>query len=64
MVMCNFLAAGPTVAIVETTIDFFGPPGPNFTKDISKIAYFYTTTGTDAARIHLFQISSTDSTQR
>lgn len=44
MVMCNFLAAGPTVAIVETTIDFFGPPGPSFTKHISKIAYFFTST--------------------
>ncbi|EME78795.1 uncharacterized protein MYCFIDRAFT_157527 [Pseudocercospora fijiensis CIRAD86] len=44
MVMCNFLAAGPTVAIVETTIDYFGPPGPEFTSKISKIAYFFTTT--------------------
>lgn len=35
---------GPTVAIVETTIDYFGPPGPDFTANISKIAYFYTTT--------------------
>ncbi|KAF7193306.1 putative MFS-type transporter [Pseudocercospora fuligena] len=34
----------PSVAIVETTIDYFGPPGPDFTAKISKIAYFYTTT--------------------
>ena len=42
--MCNFLAAGPSVAIVQTTEDFFGPPGPSFASSISKVAYFYTTT--------------------
>ena len=41
---CNFLAAGPTVAIVEITVDFFGPPGPDFAKHIAKISYFFTTT--------------------
>ncbi|CRG88992.1 putative transporter mfc1 [Talaromyces islandicus] len=41
---CNFLAAGPTVAIVETTVDFFGPEGPNFSAQVSKVAFFYTTT--------------------
>ncbi|KKK12516.1 hypothetical protein P175DRAFT_0440894 [Aspergillus ochraceoroseus IBT 24754] len=41
---CNFLAAGPTVAIVETTIDFTGPMGPDFSAHISKIAFFYSTT--------------------
>ena len=40
----NFLAAGPTVAIVAVTTDFFGPPGPDFNKHIAKIAYFFTTT--------------------
>ena len=25
MFMCNFLAAGPTVAILETALDFFPP---------------------------------------
>jgi MFS family permease len=51
MVMCNFLAAGPTVAIVEITIDFFGtpPPGPGapspgFAAAIAKVAYFFTST--------------------
>lgn len=44
MVMCNFLAAGPSVAIVDITIDYFGPPGPEFVSQISKIAYFFTTT--------------------
>lgn len=44
MVMCNFLAAGPTVAIVEITVDFFGPPGPTFTSNIAKVAYFFTST--------------------
>ncbi|KAM0558077.1 hypothetical protein ACHAPJ_005244 [Fusarium lateritium] len=41
---CNFLAAGPTVAIVSITESFFGPPGPEFTHQIAKIAYFFTTT--------------------
>jgi len=45
MVMCNFLAAGPTVAIVETALDFFpsartGDP----TWAIQKTAYFFNTT--------------------
>jgi MFS family permease len=42
--LCNFLAAGPTVAIVDITIDFFGPPGPTFVSHISRVAYFFTTT--------------------
>ncbi|KAJ9635914.1 hypothetical protein H2201_000091 [Coniosporium apollinis] len=41
---CNFLAAGPTVAIIDITVYFFGPPGPNFVAHISKVAYFFTTT--------------------
>jgi MFS family permease len=44
---CNFLAAGPTVAIVDVTATFFGPPGPqdpNFAKNIPRVAYFFTTT--------------------
>ncbi|KAK8212282.1 major facilitator superfamily domain-containing protein [Phyllosticta capitalensis] len=40
----NFLAAGPTVAIVAITTDFYGPPGPGFEGHISKVAYFFTTT--------------------
>lgn len=40
----NFLAAGPTVAIVDITISFYGPPGPDFAANIAKIAYFFTTT--------------------
>lgn len=44
MVMCNFLAAGPTVAIVDITVDFTGPPGPDFLSEIAKVAYFFTTT--------------------
>ncbi|USW57028.1 Putative major facilitator superfamily, MFS transporter superfamily [Septoria linicola] len=43
MVMCNFLAAGPTVAIVETTIDFFGA-GSDFTANLAKISFFFTAT--------------------
>ncbi|KAJ4252321.1 hypothetical protein NW762_010919 [Fusarium torreyae] len=40
----NFLAAGPTVAILDTTTDFFGPAGPDLDDNIAKIAYFFTTT--------------------
>lgn len=49
MLMCNFLAAGPTIAIVKTTMDFF--PGANpmldpvfFESSICKVAYFFTST--------------------
>jgi MFS family permease len=46
MLLCNFLAAGPTVAIVDVTIDFMGvpPTDPGFTAAISKVAYFFTAT--------------------
>ena len=56
MFFCNFLAAGPTVAVVAITIDFFGtppyppnsppvgPPSPAFLSSIAKVAYFFTTT--------------------
>lgn len=45
MLICNFLAAGPTIAIVETAEDFF----PNFAQTglapaINKTAFFFTTT--------------------
>jgi MFS family permease len=51
---CNFLAAGPTVAIVEITVDFFGPPGPTFTSHIAKVAYFFTTTALLQGMSNLF----------
>ncbi|KAK5059919.1 hypothetical protein LTR84_009802 [Exophiala bonariae] len=46
MFFCNFLAAGPTVAIVDITIDFTGvaPPMPGFPAAIAKISYLFTTT--------------------
>ncbi|KAI0430238.1 major facilitator superfamily domain-containing protein [Xylaria sp. FL1042] len=42
MLVCNFLAAGPTIAIVSTATDFF----PDFDPDdsVSRVAYFFTTT--------------------
>ncbi|KAL0259835.1 hypothetical protein SLS55_005575 [Diplodia seriata] len=40
----NFLAAGPTVSMVEVTTDFFGPPGPTFEANIAKASYFFTST--------------------
>lgn len=49
MLWCNFLAAGPTVAIVQTTLDFFPASAPavdpvGFSNNIAKISYFFTTT--------------------
>lgn len=49
MLCCNFLAAGPTVAIVKTTLDFFpdAPPSTDpaqFNKNIAAVSYFFTTT--------------------
>lgn len=48
MFFCNFLVAGPAIALVEITIDFFGPPGQTyasamaFESNIAKTAYFIT----------------------
>ncbi|KAK7514488.1 major facilitator superfamily domain-containing protein [Phyllosticta citriasiana] len=50
----NFLAAGPTVAIMEITMDFYGPPGPGFAHHISKVAYFFTTTALCQGMSNLF----------
>lgn len=49
MLWCNFLAAGPTVAIVQTTLDFFPGALPTsdpagFSANIAKVSYFFTTT--------------------
>ncbi|POR39623.1 Putative MFS-type transporter [Tolypocladium paradoxum] len=47
MAMCNFLAAGPTIAIVQTALDFFPDAMANntlMTSAIPKVAYFFTTT--------------------
>lgn len=42
--MCNFLAAGPSVAIVDITYDFTGatPADPGFTAAVSKVSYGFT----------------------
>ncbi|KAJ6446314.1 putative MFS-type transporter [Purpureocillium lavendulum] len=47
MAMCNFLAAGPSIAIVRTAADFFPGSTANHTLvsyAIPKVAYFFTTT--------------------
>ncbi|KAF2220788.1 major facilitator superfamily domain-containing protein [Elsinoe ampelina] len=46
MFFCNFLAAGPSVAIVNIVIDYFGTPPmtPGFPAAIAKTAYLFTTT--------------------
>ncbi|TKX18294.1 MFS transporter-like protein 171 [Elsinoe australis] len=45
MFFCNFLAAGPSVAIVNIVIDYFGTPpmSPGFSAAIAKTAYIFTT---------------------
>ncbi|KAM0346308.1 hypothetical protein ACHAPU_005739 [Fusarium lateritium] len=40
----NFLAAGPTVAIVSITETFFGEAGAEFDDQLAKVAYLFTTT--------------------
>ena len=56
MFMCNFLAAGPTVSIVEITISFTGvtPQEPGFASAIAKVAYFFTTTSLLQGTSNLF----------
>lgn len=56
MFMCNFLAAGPTVAIVDIVLDFTGipPTDPGFPAAISKIAFFFTTTALLQGTSNLF----------
>ncbi|PHH90807.1 hypothetical protein CDD83_2606 [Cordyceps sp. RAO-2017] len=47
MAMCNFLAAGPTIAIVQTALDFFPGAAADhslMTSAIPKVAFFFTTT--------------------
>ncbi|KFY88795.1 hypothetical protein V498_06655 [Pseudogymnoascus sp. VKM F-4517 (FW-2822)] len=45
MFMCNFLAAGPSISILETALDFFPKAGPaGMSNAIAKTAYFFTTT--------------------
>ncbi|KAI1190966.1 MFS general substrate transporter [Nemania serpens] len=42
MLVCNFLAAGPTIAIVKTAVDFF--PAENPSRSVAWVAYFFTST--------------------
>ncbi|KAI1178762.1 MFS general substrate transporter [Nemania sp. FL0916] len=42
MLVCNFLAAGPTIAIVKTALDFF--PGVEPNRSVGWVAYFFTST--------------------
>ncbi len=49
MMMCNFLAAGPSIAMLDITMDFFpgAHPGRNpqlFAASVAKVSYFFTTT--------------------
>lgn len=54
MVMCNFLAAGPSVAIEQIAIDFFGPKDENYTAHVAKVAYFFTSTSLTQGLGNLF----------
>ncbi|KAH8688412.1 major facilitator superfamily domain-containing protein [Ilyonectria robusta] len=42
--LSNFLAAGPSVAIVEIAMDFFGDSDLGLSGSIAKVSYFFTTT--------------------
>ncbi|KAJ3579897.1 hypothetical protein NPX13_g661 [Xylaria arbuscula] len=42
MLVCNFLAAGPTIAIVATAKEFF--PDTDTSYSVSRVAYFFSTT--------------------
>ncbi|KAK4168551.1 major facilitator superfamily domain-containing protein [Cladorrhinum sp. PSN259] len=49
MMVCNFVAAGPSIAMVHITMDFFkgAHPGKNprvFVQAVAKVSYFFTTT--------------------
>lgn len=49
MMMCNFLAAGPSIAIITITMEFFPGAHPErnphlFGPAVAKITYFFTTT--------------------
>jgi MFS family permease len=43
MLMCTFLAAGPTVAIVQIAMDFGNGPETNLGELIPQVAFFFTT---------------------
>jgi MFS family permease len=43
MLMCTFLAAGPTVAIVQIAMDFGGGPTANLSVLIPEVSFFFTT---------------------
>ena len=40
--LCTSLTGGPAVAILEMTTTFFGPPGHNLLRQVSRTAYFIT----------------------
>lgn len=42
MLMCTFLAAGPTVALVQIAMDFNGGPTANLATAIPQVAFFFT----------------------
>ncbi|TLS26026.1 hypothetical protein PpBr36_07726 [Pyricularia pennisetigena] len=49
MLMCNFLAAGPTIALIDTAMDFFpdaaDPDNPDaFDNAVAAVSYYFTTT--------------------
>ncbi|KAM3514995.1 hypothetical protein MY11210_001354 [Beauveria gryllotalpidicola] len=59
MTMCNFLAAGPSIAIVRTAIDFFPQTAQSeslMTYAIPRVAYFFTSTSLLQGMGNLFWI--------
>jgi MFS family permease len=48
MMMCNFLSSGPSIAIVNMTMEFFPGADPQadpqlFSTSVAKVAYFFST---------------------
>lgn len=52
--MAHFVNAGPSVAIVRMTVNFFGPPGPDFLHNVGRIAYFFTGSSLVLGMINVF----------
>lgn len=58
MFLAQFLAAGPSVAMVRIVIDLFGTPptSPKFADSISKASYFFTGVAFVQGMVNLFSM--------
>lgn len=46
---------GPSVALVEMAIDFFGPPSSNFLSHVAKASYFFTVASLMVGTVNLIR---------